>query len=616
MRIAKSLLPFLPLGCLLLFCGKITAQTVAVSINGGTRYQTMDGFGFSGAFGSAYTLEHLSSSTEQRKVLDLLFNASSGAGLTILRNLAPSDLPHTIEPNSPGSPSSPPSYVWDHDSWGQVWLAKQAQAYGVHQFYLDAWSAPGFMKTNGTETNGGSLCGAPGTSCANDWRQAYANYLTQYLRDYQGDSVPITHIGAFNEPNIATSYSSMQMSTSQATDFLKILGPTVSSSGFSAQVTCCDPSAWSLVQAYLNSVNGDVSASPILKVVSGHAYDNNGLTSTLSSVGSRHVWMSEWGGGSTWDPSWDSGSRASGFYIAYTLQTDLTASNLSAYLYWQGVGFNNTCNCILIQDNSGAITATKRLWAMANFSRYIHPGASRIYASSPTSNLLVTAYKNTDGTVAVVALNQSLSTIWTSFAQQNVGTAAAGTAVPYLTDATHNVSPEPGVLVENGRFSSLVQARGLVTFLITPGTDPAPGQFVDKGSGMCLGVPSGSTSPANLVQWNCNGSADQNWIRDPNDAIVSGGRTYYRWVDQISGLCLAVSGGSTAVGANVIQWPCYVGADQHWAQVDLGSGYSEMLNYGSNLCMGVASGSTSAGASIVQSTCNGAADQHWHYTGP
>lgn len=49
------------------------------------------------------------------------------------------------------------------------------------------------MKTNNNENNGGSLCGEPGASCASgDWRQAYANYLVQYVKFYQAAGVNIT----------------------------------------------------------------------------------------------------------------------------------------------------------------------------------------------------------------------------------------------------------------------------------------------------------------------------------------------------------------------------------------------------------------------------------------
>ena len=60
------------------------------------------------------------------------------------------------------------------------------------------------MKTNGVETNGGTLCGVPGTQCASgDWRQAFANMIAQYIKFYQQANVTITHVGFLNEPEYA-----------------------------------------------------------------------------------------------------------------------------------------------------------------------------------------------------------------------------------------------------------------------------------------------------------------------------------------------------------------------------------------------------------------------------
>jgi len=42
------------------------------------------------------------------------------------------------------------------------------------------------MKTNGMDSNGGSLCGVTGATCSSgDWKQAYANYLVKYIQLYQ-----------------------------------------------------------------------------------------------------------------------------------------------------------------------------------------------------------------------------------------------------------------------------------------------------------------------------------------------------------------------------------------------------------------------------------------------
>jgi len=181
----------------------LKARATQVTVSLGQTYQTMDGFGFSEAFGRASNLYNLPS-TQRSHALDLLFSPSVGAGFTILRNrIGSGGSGDSIEPTSPGSPSSTPKYTWDHSEGYQVWLSQQAKSlYNVTRVYANAWSAPAFMKTNGKDTNGGYLCGVSGESCSSgDWKQAYANFLIQYIKDYASEGITITEIGFLNEPD-------------------------------------------------------------------------------------------------------------------------------------------------------------------------------------------------------------------------------------------------------------------------------------------------------------------------------------------------------------------------------------------------------------------------------
>lgn len=185
-----------------IYLGVAAAQT-SITFDLSTTYQHIDGFGFSQAFGRASEFEALNT-TAQKQGLDLLFDPTIGAGMTIIRMRIGSTnvTGDSIEPTSPGSPAAAPTYVWDGNDEGQVWLAQQAQSYGVNTFYADAWSAPGFMKTNGEDSNGGYLCGTTGHACSTgDWRQAYANFLVQYVEYYKQVGVSITHLGFLNEPD-------------------------------------------------------------------------------------------------------------------------------------------------------------------------------------------------------------------------------------------------------------------------------------------------------------------------------------------------------------------------------------------------------------------------------
>ncbi len=322
------------------------------------------------------------------------------------------------------------------------------------------------MKTNGNESNGGTLCGVPGATCSSgDWRQAYANYLVQYIKDYQSAGITLTHVGAFNEPNLTTSYSSMVMNPTQAANFIAVLGPTVKKAGLNTKIVCCDGEGWDTAQSYANGITSNATANSYTSIISSHGYTST-PNSALTGTGSKHIWQTEWSKFDTWDPTWDSGGDSSGFTWAQYMYTGITKANLSAFLYWWGVGFNSTDNGALIHDNNGTVIASKRLWALANYSRFIHPGATRVDASSANSSLETTAYTNTDGSVAIVVLNTSSSNVGASFAVNKTSVANGAAVVPYLTDASHNTAAQASLHLSNGAFSTTVPARSLVTYTI------------------------------------------------------------------------------------------------------------------------------------------------------
>ena len=131
------------------------------------------------------------------------------------------------------------------------------------------------------------------------------------------------------------------------------------------------------------------------------------------------------------------------------------------------IGSGTTDNEGLLQlTSSGSVVTSGRLWALANYSRFIRPGALRIGASSGDSNLQVSAYRNTNGTLALVVLNTSTSDVAASFSLQNTGLADGAQVTPYLTNASHNTAAQPATSVSNGAFNATVPARSLVTYTI------------------------------------------------------------------------------------------------------------------------------------------------------
>jgi glucuronoarabinoxylan endo-1,4-beta-xylanase len=437
--------------------GTLTPTTsyaaTSATINGASIQQQIDGFGFSEAFGRSAVIHGSQglSAPKQREVLDLLLNRSTGAGMSILRLDIASTAASSIQPTDPGGPNATPRYVWD---------AQQAKAYGVDRFYANAWSAPGYMKTNGDEANGGSLCGLSGASCASgDWRRAYANYLVQYTRFYAQEGIRITDLGFTNEPDWTATYSSMRFTPAQAVEYAKVAGPVAAAAGL--RLTCCDSFGWTQQAAYTRAIEADPQARSAVRTHTGHTYASQ-VNAPLPT--SRRTWMSEWSpNGTTWNENWDDGSGYDGFTIAQAIHTALTTGNVNGYVYWYGASLGATRGFIQLDGDNYHVS--KRLWAMASYSRFVRPNASRIGATTGDGNLRLSAYRNTDGSLVVVGLNAASTATSVTYTLPNTGV-TTGTATPYLTNGTNSMAQQPAVAVNGGAFTATVPARSLVTYRI------------------------------------------------------------------------------------------------------------------------------------------------------
>lgn len=450
-----------------------SASVAQVTVDLKAQYQTVDGFGCSEAFQRAedvFGKEDLSPKN-QSYVLDLLFSQERGAGFTILRNgigssnSSESNYMNSIEPYSPGSPNAKPHYVWDKYNSGQFPLAQQAKARGLPYLYVDAWSAPGYMKTNDDENYGGYICGITDETCkSGDWKQAYANYLVQFWKFCNQSGVTPTHLGFLNEPQEVVSYASMQSNGTQAADFIKVLAQTIEQEGIPVKLTCCDGVGWEQqeeMMAGLQAIAPDgKSGEDYLSVITGHGYSsapNFPLSTKLPT------WQTEWAdltGDFTPYTFFDNGGPGEGMTWANNIQTAFTKANVSAFLYWIGAE-NSTTNSGLINLNNDEVIPSKRFWAMASFSKFVRPGAVRLGATSSDSSLAVSAFRNLDGVVAIQVINNS-----TSSTPLTVDLGQSGQATPYTTSNAFDLEAGQPILVgPNGKFVANVPARSLISFV-------------------------------------------------------------------------------------------------------------------------------------------------------
>ncbi|MFH8791256.1 RICIN domain-containing protein [Streptomyces sp. NPDC017941] len=163
-----------------------------------------------------------------------------------------------------------------------------------------------------------------------------------------------------------------------------------------------------------------------------------------------------------------------------------------------------------------------------------------------------------------------------------------------------------------GGDTSPAPLRGAVRATPGPATDRAAAlaaHIVNNGSGKCLAVPGGSKEKGTgLIQWGCGGWADHYWSVDP---WTIDGVLHYRVINYNSQQCLAVPGGSKTPGTQVIQWPCGEWDDHFWRFVDAGGGRFKLVNYNSQQCLAVEGGSGADGAKAIQWPCGTWPDHFW-----
>ena len=302
------------------------------------------------------------------------------------------------------------------------------------------------------------------TTCASgDWRQAYANKLVKYIRDYQSKGISIDYLGFLNEPDLNTTYASMQSSGQQAADFLEILYPTLEKAGLNTQIACCDGSGWEQNRQRLTGIQqaGQESA---LGLVTSHGYSSAPGTPFATD---KKVWQTEW---STFDPinyNWyATGSQSEGLTWANHIQQAFGVSNVTGFLYWWGAANTTDNQSLLFVNNTSEVRVTKRLWAHAHFgSRFVKKGAARIGAVvSGDSTLNATAFSNVDGTYAVQVINNgdSPSNVTLTGVRLPKGNHSVKT---WLTNQANNLTQGYAVVTGKNAFAQ-VPGRSLLSFVV------------------------------------------------------------------------------------------------------------------------------------------------------
>lgn len=368
------------------------------------------------------------------------------------------------------------------------------------------WSPPASCKSNMNTQQGGHLL----ESCYESWATTIANFAQQ-----QG----LYAMSIANETDFASckakgppctdDYDTTVYTAKEMGAFVKVAGPKLKAAG--VKVIAPEASEWihawsnasatgSLVAAHPQSTDpldcGCFSNTPTTSGCAQTCLDGNGYdyghwlwkdqtawnafdifgvheydsqiayawpADVNGGVRDKEVWQTEMSGVRHWPEEGPSTDIQNGVAVAVWIHSALTIGEASAWLYWWYEAYyqNDNEGLALTQGSS---TIAKRYFTLGNYSKFVRPGYVAVeVAGSSNANVLLSAYKGTDGTVVVVAINKGTAPVTVPIAL--AGGTAPASMTPYATSSTDNLVAKTAVPISNASFTAMLAATSVTTFV-------------------------------------------------------------------------------------------------------------------------------------------------------
>ncbi len=374
------------------------------------RFQTLLGFGGAFTESAAVTWQKLSSA-KREEVLRAYFADGEGHGYAMCRvhmNSCDFSLGNYAHVETPGD-TELKSFSIARDRQSLVPFIKAAQRVAQHPIRILAspWSPPAWMKSNGEMNHGGTLLP--------QYRQAWARCYVRFIQAYAAEGIPIWGVSVQNEPMAVQSWDSCTYTAEAERDFVRDhLGPELEAAGLGAVNIIIWDHNRDLMVERANVVYADPAAARYVWGAGFHWYveDNfDHVQQVHDAWPDKHLLFTE--GCQEEGPhlgSWDLGER-----YARSMINDLNRWT-EGWMDWNLVldlqgGPNhvgNYCSAPIILDTAGdKLLPQSSYYYMGHFARFIRPGARRILCAASLQELETTAFVNTDGTIAVVAMNRT-----------------------------------------------------------------------------------------------------------------------------------------------------------------------------------------------------------------
>ena len=402
----------------------------AIIVDPSKEFQTLLGIGAALTDAAAETFYKLSEENQAR-FLQAYYSKETGIGYTLGRTIMHScDFSTASYTYIEEGDKELKTFNIDHDKQFRLPFTKSAikAAGGKLTMYASPWSPPAFMKTNNNMLQGGKLMP--------EFFQPWANYYAKFIKAYEAEGIPIWGLTIQNEPMAVQRWESCIYTAEEERDFLKnYLGPTLEKEGLGDKKIIVWDHNRDLMFQRASIILNDPDAAKYVWGTGFHWYEDwkdgipmfNAVKQVKEAYPDKNLIFTE------------------GCNEAYNLDRILNEDPKLAERYGKSMinDFNNgtvawTDWNILLDQTGGPnhvgnmcfspvhgntetdeLTFTNSYYYIGHFSKFIRPGAKRIVSASTSNSLLTTAFKNEDGSLAIVVMNQSDNTINYSISLQS-----------------------------------------------------------------------------------------------------------------------------------------------------------------------------------------------------
>ena len=418
--------------------GQPLETQICVFVDPTKRSQTILGIGGALTDASAETFAKLPPA-KQRELLDAYYDRDKGIGYTLGRTQIHScDFSSASYTYVDEGDRALKSFSVAHDRQFRIPFIKQALATagGKLTLFASPWSPPAFMKTNGDMLHGGKL--------KPEFRQAWANYYTKFIKAYEREGIPIWGISVQNEPMATQTWESCIYTAEDERDFLKsFLGPTMAREGLADRKIIAWDHNRDLIYQRVSTILADPEAAKYVWGFGFHWYESwsggsmmfDNVRLVRDTFPDKKLLFTE--GTPDSFKADDIHNWRLGEYYGRSMINDFNDGAVG-WTDWNVLldergGPNHVGNyCfapVHADTKTGELTYTNSYHYIGHFSKFVRPNARRIASSPSRSQLLSTAFLNADGKIAVVVMNptdkQTTYYLWLA------GNAAEVTSLPH-----------------------------------------------------------------------------------------------------------------------------------------------------------------------------------------